>query len=247
MRGGRRRGFTAALAGPVLCGALLTGCSGSDQQLAGSGHPTPSGTPHHAVGTPAEQLAGLVAVAADRHYTATYRYVPKGRSARTITVTLATDGTWRVDVPGGGLGGGRDISVAATRAGVYQCGAADPASCEQVAGRGHSVPPRYDPRVERLFTRWLPTLGDRAAALSVADAPAPRGVPGRCFSVEPTAASLSSPVPSGVYCLAEDGTVTGARLGLGTVTLTGRPASAPGSVSLAGPVTAGAAVPTRSP
>ncbi len=101
--------------------------------------------------------------------------------------------------------------------------------------------------MERLFTTWIGRLGDRDAALSVDTAKPLARNSGQCFSVEPTAASLSAPVPSGVYCLASDGTVTGASLELGTLTLQSGPGAAPASVTLPGPVTEGAAVPTRSP
>ncbi len=244
VRGGRIAGFTVALAGTVVLAGTgtLSGCTGSSP-AAEPPSPTPAADP----GSPADRLAGLVALAADRHYTASYTYTPSGGSARTVTVTTARDGSWRVDVPRGALGGGRDVTVAGTRNGVYQCGLTEPPSCVRVAEPGGSVPARYDPRVERLFTVWIGRLGNRNAALSVDTSKPLAKDSGHCFSVEPTAASLSAPVPSGVYCLATDGTVTGASLGLGTVTLLGRPAAAPGSVTLPGPVTGGSAVPTRSP
>lgn len=228
-----------------VTGGAVTGCGGAAAQTPASPSPSPVATDP---GSPADRLAGLVAAAADRHYTATYDWTPAGSSRRQITVTLADDGSWRLDVPRAGLGGGKDVSVAGTPAGVYQCGLGDDPSCVKVAAPGGRVPARYDPRIETLFTHWTGTLGDRGAALSVDTAPRLSGVSaGSCFSIEPTAASLSSPVPSGIYCLDADGTVTGARLGIGTLVLSGTPAPAPKTVKLAGPVTGGHAVPTTSP
>ncbi|WP_157035126.1 hypothetical protein [Actinocatenispora sera] len=238
---------TAALM-PVLlvaASAALTGCGGGAKAPAPTGSPTPAA---HDEGSPADRLAGLVAAAADKRYVARYEYSPGGRkTTSTITVTLATNGSWRFDVPEGGLGGGTDVAVAGNAAGVYQCGLGDPKSCARVAGKGGSVPAKYDPKIERLWLSWLGILGDRSEALSIDSAKNPTGVPGSCFSVEPTAASLSSPVPSGTYCLADDGVVTGARLSIGSLTLVGSAAAAPKSVRLPGPVAAGGAVPTTSP
>ena len=221
----------------------LGGCGGSAEPAA-TESPTPAS---HAEGNPADRLAGLVAAAADKRYVARYEYAPGDGSITTITVTLAADGSWRVDVPGGGLGGGRDVAVAGTGSGVYQCGLGDGDSCARVAGKDGAVPAKYDPKIEQLWRTWLSTLGDRSEALSVDTAQRPAGVSGSCFSVEPTAASMSSPVPSGTYCLADDGVVTGVRISAGSLTLVGSAEPAPDSVKLPGPVSAGGAVPTTSP
>ncbi|GAA4217455.1 hypothetical protein [Actinocatenispora rupis] len=228
----------------AVAGGVLAGCGNAAAQ-----QPAPSPSPVATDGgSPADQLAGLVAAAADRHYTAPYDWTPAGSSRRQVTVTLADDASWRLDVPGGGLGGGKDVSVAGTKAGVYQCGLGAGPSCVRVAGPGGHVPARFDPQVEKVFTDWIGRLGDRNAPLSVDTAPRPSGVTtGTCFSIEPTAASLSSPVPSGIYCLDSTGTVTGARLGIGRLALSGTPGRAPATVKLAGPVTGGQAVPTTSP
>lgn len=226
----------------VAVGVLLSGCGGSSPASEGSAPPSPAA----GADTPAERLAGLVAASADHYYTATYDY-RSGDGTRRVSVTLATDGSWRVDVPRSGLGGASDVSVAGTSRGVYQCALGDGGSCAKVAKPGGSVPARYDPRVERLFLSWVPKLGDQSAALSVATADNPKGVTGSCFSIEPTAASLSSPVPAGVYCLDQDGAVTGAKTSLGTLARTGKPGPAPKSVTLPGPVTSDGAVPTASP
>jgi hypothetical protein len=233
--------LTAVIAGT---GTVLAGCGGSRPQPAESETPSPVSTD---AGSPADQLAGLVAAAVDARYVATYTYTQPGRAPRTITVTLARDGSWLIDVPGAALGGTRDMAVAGTRDGTFQCGLGAHPSCAQVARKGGAVPAKYDPKVEILFTTWIGRLSDRDAPLSVASAPTLRGAGGSCFSVEPTAASLSSPVPSGIYCLATDGTLTGAQLGIGTLTLNGKPTPAPVSITLPCPFTAGGAVPTKSP
>lgn len=237
-------GSAAAVSAVLIsaAGLVLSGC-GSSAPAEGSS-PAPHSTQP---ADPADRLAGLVAVGQDRGYVATYSYGVYGKPTRTVTVTLATDGSWRVDVPGAGLGGAADLAVVSTGKGVYQCRLGDGGSCAKVAKAGHGVPPRYDPEIEKLFVRWLPRLEDRNAALSVATTPRLDGTTGTCFSVEPTAASLSSPVPSGIYCLDGDGAVTGARTYLGTLVRKSAPAPAPKSVTLPGPSAGGGAVPTASP
>lgn len=227
---------------------LLSGCGGAAPATEQSSSPTAEPT----AATPADQLAGLVAAAADHRYTATYQYTPaRSKTARTVTVSLANDGSWLVSVPGGGLDGGRDVAVAGTRTGVYQCGlgggGAAGSSCVKVAGAGGHVPARYDPRLEAIFTTWVPGLGDRQAALSIATAVPPAHATGTCFSVEPNAASLASPVPAGVYCLDSAGVVTAVQLPLGTLVLVGNPAPAPPTVTLPAAMAATGAVPTASP
>lgn len=246
-----RTGAVASLAvvvGLVSLG-LVSGCGGPAPATEHSGSPSPAQTD---AGSPADQLAGLVAAAADHRYTATYQYTPPGaKAARTVTVSLANDGSWLVSVPGAGLGGGRDVAVAGTATGVYQCGlggaGATGSSCVRVANAGGRVPAAYDPQLESIFTTWVPALGNRQAALSIATASPPASAPGTCFSVEPTAASLASPVPAGVYCLNRDGVVTGAQLPLGTLVLVGNPAPAPPTITLPAAMAATGAVPTASP
>ena len=70
---------------------------------------------------PANQLAGLAAAARDNKFVAGYTYKSKGQADRTIVVSIALDGTWSVNVPGGALSGGADISVVSNPSGVYQC------------------------------------------------------------------------------------------------------------------------------
>lgn len=197
------------------------------------------------------QLAARAAAAQDRHLAATYRLLSGDRSARTVSVVLATDGTWRVDVARGALGGTADISVTRTGDGLYQCAlpsAGQPAAgCVRVAGPNGRLTARHDPRVQHVFTDWLAVLTDKKAPLAVSPALAPDGVRGACYSVESSSVSLPAPLDLGVYCFDQDGTVTGAVLAFGTLVLDGTPGPAPSSVSLPGPVVDGNPLPTASP
>jgi hypothetical protein len=189
-----------------------------------------------------EQLAALAAAGQDRHFAATYTLSTADHPDRMVTVTRAGDGTWRVDIPGGALGGAADVSVARTADGLYQC-ASTPSlggpTCVRVTDPDGELPSAVDPRVQRPFTDWLTVLTNRQAPLSVSPADPPPGATGSCFAVESTSASLSAPLEVGVYCFGPDGTLTGARLGLGTLVLAGAAAAAPPTVTLPGPVVAG--------
>ncbi|GIG58893.1 hypothetical protein Lfu02_32650 [Longispora fulva] len=194
---------------------------------------------------PRAQLAGLVAAALDHRYTASYTYTPKGQPARKMDVALGVDGSWRIDIPNGALGGTANISMVSVKDGVYQCGVAPvtapatpgPATCVKLAA---PVPGKYDVRVQHLFTDWLPPLTSRSAALSVAVAKFE--APGSCYSVESTSASIAAPVDPGTYCFSPDGVLTGARIAAGTLVLVGAAAAPPASVPLPGPVSGGPAL-----
>ena len=140
---------------------------------------------------------------------------------------MAADGSWRVDIPGGALGGTADVSIVQTAEGVFQCAlpsATNPANpaCVRVAEVNKRLPDRYDPKVQRLFRQWLPVFTDRQAALSVVPArPLPGAesspVPGQCYSVDGISASLKAPVDVGIYCYADNGLLTAHwRMGDGT-------------------------------
>ena len=58
-----------------------------------------------------DQLAGLAAAAKDKRYVATYTLSTAKRADRTVTVAVATDGSWVVAVPAGALGGLADIAI----------------------------------------------------------------------------------------------------------------------------------------
>jgi hypothetical protein len=178
---------------------------------------------------------------------AAYTLQTKGRPARTVAVTIATDGSWLVAVPGGALGGTADVAIADTKAGLYQCALGPPPGCVRVANADGALPTRNDPRVHHLFTDWLRALGNREAALSVATAAPLPGSRGQCFSIEANSAALAPPVDPGIYCFDEKGTLTAASLALGTLTLASAPAPAPPTVTLPGPVVPGTPLGTAAP
>lgn len=188
-----------------------------------------------------DELAALAAAAQDRHLVAQYVYSRAGQPDRTIVFTSANDGSWRVDVPEGALGGAADVSMAATVDGLFQCalpsvGRPESASCVRLGDRDDAIPRRSDPRIQHPLTDWLDVLTDRRAPLAVAPASAPEGVTGTCYSVESTSASLNAPLDVGIYCYDRDGTTTGVRTGAGTLRLAAPPGPAPATVQLAGPV-----------
>jgi hypothetical protein len=226
---------------------LVIGVSGCGGEPPVRPDQSPSARPATAPADPWGQLAARVAAARDNRYVAAYSLVSRGRAARTVTVTVARDGSWIVTIPGGGLGGGADIAIAATPAGLYQCVLGATPGCVRVAAPDGQVPPRNDPRLEHLFTDWLAVFLDRAVAISVDTAAPLPGARGACFSVEPNAAALTPPVDPGIYCYDEKGTLTAAALGMGTLTLSSTPAPAPASVVLPGPVVPGAPLPTAAP
>ncbi len=220
---------------------LLVACAGNQ--------PTASTSPVQTDPVPAvldaarDELAALAAAAQDRHFTARYTLTGDGPD-RTIVVTSANDDTWRVDVPGGALGGTADVSLAATADGLFQCalpspGRPEPASCVRLGDPTDAVPRRLDPRVQHPFTDWLEVLTDRRAPLAVSPARPPTGATGACYSVDSTSASLNAPLDVGIYCYAPDGTPTAVRIVVGTLVLAGAVGPAPSTVELAGPVTGG--------
>jgi len=232
-------GGGAASSGPVNGGSVAS--SGAADGIA---------SPH--VTDARAQLTALAAAAQDRTLTGFYALATAGRPDRSVAVTLSTDGGWRVDIPGGALGGTADVSIAQNADGLYQCALPStqrPAgpSCVRLGDPDSRIDPALDPRVQHLFTDWRDVLSDRRAPLAVSvNEPLP-GVPGTCFSVEPTTASLSSPIDAGIYCYLPDGTLTGARLALGTVVLTAAPGDAPASIDLPGSVAVGNPLRTASP
>ncbi|MEV5693480.1 hypothetical protein [Micromonospora globbae] len=235
----------------ALPAALLLGCSAEPPSTPPPSDPASDPTPV-AADAARDELAALAAAAQDRHLVARYTFSRGGEPDRTIVVTSAEDGTWRVDVPGGALGGAADVSLAATADGLFQCAlpsAARPqaASCVRLGDRDDTIPRRFDPRVQHPFTDWLDVLTDRRAPLSVSPAQPPKGVAGTCYAVETTSASLNAPLDVGIYCYDQDGTPTAVRTEHGTLTLAGPPAPAPPTVQLAGPVVDGEPLGTASP
>ncbi len=237
----------SGLVASCVLSALLTGCSDSPPPGAQES-PSPVVIPPQ---EPRAKLAGLVAAALDHRFTATYTYTPRNAAARSVAVTLGVDGTWRIDIPGGALGGAADIALVGLQDTIYQCGAA-PANPANVQPSAPPAAPsinctllpkpltaKYDVRLQHLFTDWQGPLTNPSAALSVAVTTLLEGATGTCFSVESTSASLAAPVDPGIYCYADDGTLTAARIGAGTLVLAGAPSGPPATVSLPGPVTPG--------
>jgi hypothetical protein len=258
--GFRLGGWSRLVAGVLLVGwaVLLGGCGGGDvppvtPPVVDSPAPVSGSASAPAPVTDARaQLAGLAAAAEDRHLTARYTWSRSGQPNRTVTLVSAADGTWRVDVPGGALGGTADVAIAQTRAGIFQCGLSsdrrpDPPTCVKVAAPDRALPAGIDPLVQHVFTDWRKVLTDRQAALAISTTRALPNSRGACFSVDSTAASLSAPLEIGIYCFDTDGTLTAARLGLGTLLLTGNPTSAPATVALPGPVVSGSPLRTAAP
>jgi hypothetical protein len=197
-------------------------------------------------------LAARAALAEDHRFSAIYTLQTRNSAPRSVLATVANDGTWRVDIPSGALGGTTDVSVAQLPSGVFQCAipsATNPISpsCVRVAAPGKKIPHSYDPRVQRVFRQWLPVFTDRQAALSVTAAQPLAGSTGSCFSIDSISASLSAPVDVGIYCYADDGLLTAARVSFGTVTIAGPPAPPPATINLPGPVTGGEPMGRESP
>ena len=252
--GVRLRPALRRVAAPLcLTLAVAAGCSGE---------PPPDDPPVTAgprpVATEArDQLAALAAAALDRHFTARYTLRSKNRPDRTVVVTRATDGTWRVDIPGWGLGGAADIAMAGNGDGIFQCAlpsADNPvaATCVRVADPDGKVPADADPRLQHPFSDWLPVFTSRQPAVSVTAADPLPGAAGTCFAIESTSASLEAMVDVGTYCFDPTGTLTAARSGFGSLLLDGAPGPAPATVALPGAVVPGeplgsAAPPTPTP
>jgi hypothetical protein len=227
---------TAALLGLVALTACGDGGSAPDPKASKTTAPT--GAPDARV-----QLAGLAAAAQDRKITALYTWSAPGRTDRTVVLTTAADGSWRVDVPLGALGGTADVSMAQNADGLFQCAlpsAERPVqpACVRVADPDGALDRAIDPRVQHPFTDWREVLTDRTAPLSVSTAEPLPGASGACFSVETTTASVNAPLDAGIYCYAPDGTFTGAKVSFGTLLLAGAPSGAPPAITLPGPVVA---------
>jgi hypothetical protein len=192
------------------------------------------------------RLAGLVATAKDHRFSAGYAFNQPGRPARTVTVVLAMDGSWRIEVPGGALGGQATVALAGNRNGLFQCRVSG-ASPSCVKAPDGVFPGWADPQAQHPFTDWLDPLTDRQSALSIAPAPLLTGARGECFSVEANSAALAAPVDPGVYCYDVDGTMTAVKAGFGTLVLATALSPAPPVIDLPAPVTAGPLLPTAAP
>ncbi|MDG4822363.1 hypothetical protein O7635_10935 [Asanoa sp. WMMD1127] len=229
-----RRWFAGALAAVLM----LTGCGGDPAPE--PTEPTPTGT-QQPTADARDQLAALAAAAQDRTLTAIYSYKSDGQD-RSVSLTIAPDGSWRVDVPDLALGGTVDISIVRNEIGLFQCAlpsADQPISptCVKIGGKDADVPHSIDPQVQRTLVTVRHVLTDKGAPLDVSTAAPVPGAKGECFAVETTTASVNAVLDVGIYCYDKDGTLTAARLDYGDLVLAGPPGPAPASVSLPGPVT----------
>ncbi|GAA4933618.1 hypothetical protein [Actinoplanes utahensis] len=227
----------------VLLTVGLAGCGDSDTPEATPA--SPSAAPSVAAPEPAarDELAGLAALALERRYAARYSFDDGRGTPREVVAAVAQDGTWRVDIPGGALGGSAGVTIIRVPTGLYQCTLATPAlpvspTCVRVAEGGDKVPRRYDPGVQRLFRQWLAVFTDRRAALAVSAVPPLDGAQGACYAVDSVTASLDPPVDVGIYCYAPDGLLTAAQVDFGVLKLVGQFAG-PATLPLPGPEVAG--------
>ena len=234
----------------VLLTFVLAGC-GVDQQPPVETPPaTTESLPPD--GAARAELAARAAQAQDQRYAALYDYDAKdGRGVRPVVATVATDGSWRVDVPGGALGGGVDVAIVGNAEGVYQCALSSATnsvspSCARIADPGKRLPKEYDPKVQRVFRQWLSVFQDRQAPLSVVSAQPLPGAQGSCYSVDTVSASLKPPVDIGIYCYADSGVLTAARVAYGTYKLVSI-AQPPPHVDLPGPASGTVGLETKSP
>jgi hypothetical protein len=231
---------------PVTVLALaISGCSGQARSL--PAEPVTSGPATQVAADARSQLAARAAVAKDRRYVAAYTLAVRGKPARAVLVTMAADGTWRVDVQGGALGGTSDVAIAGRPEGQYQCPLMNGAGCVKVSGPQGALPAAVDPRVQYPFTRWLELFLDRQVALSVAPAAALPGSTGTCYSVEPTSVAMQPVIDSAVLCYTDDGMLSAARAAFGVLTLSTQPSAPPATVVLPGPILNAAPLPTAAP
>ena len=187
-----------------------------------------------------DELAALAAAAQDRHLVAQYVYSRAGQPDRTIVFTSANDGSWRVDVPGGALGG------AATSRWPPRSTGCSSAPCRRSAGRSRraayaSVTATTRSRAGRPPD---PASAHRLAGRAHRPARAVGGGPGQRAGGRHRHLLLGGvhfgvaqrPADVGIYCYDRDGTTTGVRTGAGTLRLAAPPGPAPATVQLAGPV-----------
>lgn len=238
---------TTGTALAVLTGLLLSGC-GSSGSPSPESPTTPAGIPVPAQPDPRGLLAARVAVAKDQRYVAAYTLTAQGRAPRSILVSIASDRTWRVDIQGGALGGTADVAIVGRPDGQFQC-PINPSGggCVRVAAAGKKLPAAIDPRVQYVFVSWLDVLLDRQIPLSVATAEPLAGTSAPCFAVEPGVTAIAPPIDPGTFCYNDNGILTAAKLPIGQLMLTGEVVAAQATVSLPGPVGAGAPLGTAPP
>jgi hypothetical protein len=197
----------------------------------------------------AGELAGRAAASKDHHYRATYRYDRGRGKAVDVTVAVAADGAWQVEVPGGARGGKVDVTIAHDRNGYFQCATVKRRTCVAVTGSAGKLPASIDPVVEHVFTDWMDHLLNRRVPVSVtyADRLPGADAKSRCYWLETNSVTVSSPVPPGTYCLRPDGLITAAKSDFGTLRLDGEPEPGPSTLKLPGDVADSDPLPTKAP
>jgi hypothetical protein len=253
--------------------------------VGGCGHTTPphllSDDPDNdasaAPAGPSDKLAALVAALQDKRYVAAYTLQTDGQEDRSVLVSIATDDSWRVDVPAGALSGGANVSIISDQTGVYQCLLGGPATnvappvapksspgaspsptsapppfyaspaCVTAAAAGKSLPKRADPMLEHVFTDWLDVMIDRNSPILVFQAAQLPNSTGDCFSIEPSSASLAPPMSAGIFCFLSDGTLTAAAIAHNRLTIVGTPGAAPATNPLPGGLITGPIAPIIAP
>jgi hypothetical protein len=173
----RRHG--AAVIAITLALALSACTTGHPPTLVDS---TPTGVVPTSPIDPAGQLAGLAAAAHDRKYVAAYTI--GGTGHRTLLASLATDGTWQVDVDGGALSGGANVALIGLKTGTYQCLLGGPATTAP-----GSIPPAPSPSPSASSSP--PARPSPSGSPSQSVAPPPRFVAPACVKV----AAGGKPVP----------------------------------------------------
>jgi len=130
----------------VPAAALLTlgvaACGGAP--AAGPAASAPPSLPDDAPDARSD-LAARAALAQDHSFAGLYTLDAGDGTTRNVVATVGADGTWRVDVAGGALGGAAGVSITSTKAGVYQCTLSTPErpvtpTCIRVADAGKPVP-----------------------------------------------------------------------------------------------------------
>jgi hypothetical protein len=232
---------------------ILGGVAACGDDAPGPAPTTPASAPPATGGTGDGRAAllGRAALAQDKAYAALYSLDDGDGAPRDVIATIGADGTWRVDIGRAMLGGTTDVSIVSTKAGVYQCTVATAANpitptCVKVAAAGKRVPKKYDPKVERLFRPALAVFTDREAAIAATEVEPLSGAKGACYSVDSISASLAAPVDVGIYCYADDGVLTAARIGFGVLKLVNQVAGPP-TVPLPGAEVAASPMGTASP
>ncbi len=116
------RSRSAARVLPTLAAALLTAGVSACGDAAPAAGPTSAPVSSAPEAEDARvELAARAALAEDHRFAALYNLDAPGFAQRSVLATVAVDGSWRVDIPNGALGGTADVSIAQTEAGVFQC------------------------------------------------------------------------------------------------------------------------------